>query len=95
MNGELLPLEHGFPARLIVPGLYGSVSATKWLTEIEPTTFAEFDAYWAQRDWSVEAPRPRRNGPADSRPPAMNWPPRVSSTSPSSTTKFLLPWMNW
>lgn len=56
MNGEPLPVTHGFPARLVVPGLYGSVSATKWLTEIELTTFAEFDAYWAQRDWSVEAP---------------------------------------
>ena len=46
MNGEPLPIEHGFPARLVVPGLYGYVSATKWLTEIELTTFAEFDHYW-------------------------------------------------
>jgi DMSO/TMAO reductase YedYZ molybdopterin-dependent catalytic subunit len=56
MNGEPLPLAHGFPARLIVPGLYGFVSATKWLTEIELTTFADFDQYWVKRDWSAEGP---------------------------------------
>jgi DMSO/TMAO reductase YedYZ molybdopterin-dependent catalytic subunit len=56
MNGEPLPLEHGFPARLIVPGLYGYVSATKWLTEIELTTFEAFDHYWVSRGWAVEAP---------------------------------------
>ena len=56
MNGEPLPAEHGFPARLIVPGLYGYVSATKWLAEIELTTFAAFDHYWVDRGWSVEAP---------------------------------------
>lgn len=56
MNGEPLPVIHGFPARLVVPGLYGSVSATKWLTEIELTTFADFDAYWAERKWSALAP---------------------------------------
>lgn len=56
MNGEPLPLEHGYPVRLIVPGLYGYVSATKWLTEIELTTFAEFDHYWVDRGWAVEAP---------------------------------------
>ncbi len=56
MNGEPLPLEHGFPARLIVPGLYGYVSATKWLSEIELTTFDAFDHYWAPRGYSVEAP---------------------------------------
>ena len=49
MNGEPLRLEHGFPARLIVPGLYGYVSATKWLTEIELTTFEDFDQYWVPR----------------------------------------------
>lgn len=53
MNGEPLPLAHGFPARLIVPGLYGYVSATKWVTELELTTFADFDAYWVRRDWSA------------------------------------------
>lgn len=56
MNGEPLPLAHGFPARLIVPGLYGYVSATKWLTEIEVTTFADFDQYWVPRGYSAEAP---------------------------------------
>lgn len=56
MNGEALPLEHGFPARLIVPGLYGYVSATKWLSEIELTTFEAFDHYWVPRGYSVEAP---------------------------------------
>ena len=56
MNGEPLPLEHGFPARLIVPGLYGYVSATKWLTEIELTRFDRFDQYWVPRGYAVEAP---------------------------------------
>jgi DMSO/TMAO reductase YedYZ molybdopterin-dependent catalytic subunit len=56
MNGEPLPLEHGFPVRLVVPGLYGFVSATKWLTEIEITTFAEFDHYWLRRGWAQKAP---------------------------------------
>ena len=56
MNGEPLPIEHGFPARLVVPGLYGYVSATKWLTEIELTTFADFDHYWLRRGWAQKAP---------------------------------------
>ncbi len=56
MNGEPLPLEHGFPARLVVPGLYGYVSATKWLKEIELTTFDAFDHYWERRGWAEEAP---------------------------------------
>ena len=56
MNGEPLPLEHGFPARLIVPGLYGFVSATKWLTEIEVTRFDQFDQYWVPRGWDNQAP---------------------------------------
>jgi DMSO/TMAO reductase YedYZ molybdopterin-dependent catalytic subunit len=56
MNGELLPADHGFPARLIVPGLYGYVSATKWLTEIELTTLDAFDAYWIPLGWSKLAP---------------------------------------
>jgi DMSO/TMAO reductase YedYZ molybdopterin-dependent catalytic subunit len=51
-----LPLEHGYPARLIVPGLDGYVSATKWLTEIELTTFDEFDQYWVRRGWVDDAP---------------------------------------
>lgn len=56
MNGEPLPARHGYPARLIVPGLYGYVSATKWLTEIELTTWDGFDAYWVPRGWAKEAP---------------------------------------
>jgi DMSO/TMAO reductase YedYZ molybdopterin-dependent catalytic subunit len=56
MNGEPLPAEHGFPARLIVPGLFGYVSATKWLTEIELTTWDAFDAYWVPLGWAKEGP---------------------------------------
>ncbi len=56
MNGEALPLEHGFPVRLVVSGLYGYVSATKWLSEIELTTWESFDAYWVPRGWSKEGP---------------------------------------
>jgi DMSO/TMAO reductase YedYZ molybdopterin-dependent catalytic subunit len=56
MNGVPLPRKHGFPARLIVPGLYGYVSATKWLTEIELTGWDDFDAYWVPRGWAKEAP---------------------------------------
>jgi DMSO/TMAO reductase YedYZ molybdopterin-dependent catalytic subunit len=56
MNGEPLPFAHGFPARLIVPGLYGYVSATKWLSEIELTTFDKFDAYWVPRGYAQQAP---------------------------------------
>jgi DMSO/TMAO reductase YedYZ molybdopterin-dependent catalytic subunit len=56
MNGEPLPINHGFPARLVVPGLYGYTSATKWLTELELTTFDAFDAYWVQRTWAKKAP---------------------------------------
>ena len=74
MNREPLPLAHGYPARLIVPGLYGYVSATKWLTEIELTTLEAFDAYWVPLGWAKEAPiltqsridlpRPRGSVPA-------------------------------
>lgn len=56
MNGEPLPPQHGFPARLIVPGLFGYVSATKWLTEIELTTLEAFDAYWVPLGWAKEGP---------------------------------------
>ena len=56
MNGEPLPIAHGFPARLVVPGLYGYVSATKWVTELELTTFADYDAYWIPRGWAQQAP---------------------------------------
>jgi DMSO/TMAO reductase YedYZ molybdopterin-dependent catalytic subunit len=56
MNGTPLPVAHGFPARMVVPGLYGYVSATKWVTDIEVTTFAGNYAYWAQRGWAQQAP---------------------------------------
>jgi len=56
MNGDPLPVAHGFPARLIVPGLYGYVSATKWLKEIELTTWEAFDSYWVPRGWSKTGP---------------------------------------
>ena len=56
MNGEALPREHGFPARMVVPGLYGFISATKWITRITLTTYAEQDAYWTQRKWATDAP---------------------------------------
>ncbi|MFC7925980.1 molybdopterin-dependent oxidoreductase [Microbacterium laevaniformans] len=56
MNGEPLPAEHGFPVRMIVPGLYGYVSATKWLTELKVTTFAADEAYWTPRGYSAQAP---------------------------------------
>jgi DMSO/TMAO reductase YedYZ molybdopterin-dependent catalytic subunit len=55
MNGEVLPFTHGFPVRMIVPGLYGYVSATKWITDIELTTFDAYDAYWVQRGWAQQA----------------------------------------
>ncbi|WP_026923184.1 molybdopterin-dependent oxidoreductase [Glycomyces arizonensis] len=56
MNGEPLPLHHGFPVRMLVPGLYGYVSATKWLVELELSTFTDFDPYWVRRDWDAKAP---------------------------------------
>ena len=56
MNGTALPVAHGFPARMVIPGLYGYVSATKWVTDIEVTTFADATAYWATRGWSQQAP---------------------------------------
>ena len=74
MNGQALPVAHGFPARMVVPGLYGYVSATKWVTDIEVTTFAAAYSYWAQRGWSQQAPiqirvQDRRAGQA-----ARPWP---------------------
>ena len=56
MNGEPLTPIHGFPARLVVPGLYGFVSATKWVTELEVTRFDEKTAYWTDRGWDAKAP---------------------------------------
>lgn len=56
MNGQPLPAEHGFPVRMVVPGLYGYVSATKWVVELEVTTFADRTAYWTDRGWSERGP---------------------------------------
>jgi DMSO/TMAO reductase YedYZ molybdopterin-dependent catalytic subunit len=56
MNGEPLPLAHGFPVRMLVPGLYGYVSAMKWVVDMELSTFDTFDAYWIERGWAQEAP---------------------------------------
>jgi DMSO/TMAO reductase YedYZ molybdopterin-dependent catalytic subunit len=56
MNGQPLPVAHGFPARMIVPGLYGYVSATKWVTKLTLTTFARQKAYWTQRGYTAQAP---------------------------------------
>src|SRR5206468_10269210 len=56
MNGEPLPLAHGFPVRMVIPGLYGYVSATKWVTDMELTTFDAFDAYWVRRGWAQQGP---------------------------------------
>lgn len=56
MNGAPLPVEHGFPARLVVPGLYGYVSATKWVVDLEVTTFAQATAYWTERGWAARGP---------------------------------------
>ncbi|WP_370518277.1 molybdopterin-dependent oxidoreductase [Micromonospora sp. AMSO31t] len=76
MNGEPLPVEHGFPVRMVVPGLYGYVSACKWVTELELTSFADFDAYWVPRGWSAQGPirtqsridTPRRRNPLTAGP---------------------------
>ncbi len=56
MNDEPLPLEHGYPVRMVVPGLYGYVSATKWIVDLEVTRFADRTAYWTDRGWSAEGP---------------------------------------
>ena len=56
MNGQPLPIAHGFPARMVVPGLYGYVSATKWVTKLEVTTYARQKAYWTQRGYAPQAP---------------------------------------
>ena len=56
MNGAPLPIEHGFPVRMVVPGLYGYVSGCKWITDMELTTFDAFQPYWQQRGWAQQAP---------------------------------------
>lgn len=54
MDGEPLPARHGFPARMVTPGLYGFVGATKWLTKLTATTYAADQAYWTKRDWLID-----------------------------------------
>jgi DMSO/TMAO reductase YedYZ molybdopterin-dependent catalytic subunit len=56
MNGQPLPAPHGYPVRVVVPGLYGYVSATKWVVDMELTTFGAFDAFWVRQGWSQQAP---------------------------------------
>ena len=56
LNGEPLPVEHGFPVRMIVPGLYGYVSATKWIVDMELSRFGDFDPYWIKRGWARPGP---------------------------------------
>ncbi|MGD1239016.1 molybdopterin-dependent oxidoreductase [Mycobacterium seoulense] len=56
LNGQPLPIEHGYPARLVVPGLYGYVSATKWVVEMELTRFDKAEAYWTRQGWAARAP---------------------------------------
>ena len=56
MNGEPLPREHGFPVRLVTPGLYGYVGSTKWLERLTLTTYDEHEAYWTKRKWAIDAP---------------------------------------
>jgi DMSO/TMAO reductase YedYZ molybdopterin-dependent catalytic subunit len=56
MNGAPLPIEHGFPVRMVVPGLYGYVSGCKWIVELQVTRFADFDAYWVQQGWAAQGP---------------------------------------
>ena len=56
MNGQPLPFEHGYPVRQVVPGLYGFVSATKWVVDWELTRFDEAEAYWTQRGWAAKGP---------------------------------------
>ena len=56
MNDEPLPVVHGFPVRMVVPGLYGYVSACKWITELEATTFDKYQAYWVQGGWAARGP---------------------------------------
>lgn len=68
MNGEPLPVQHGFPVRMVVPGLYGYVSATKWVVNLEVTRFADFEAFWTERGWSEKGPvktQSRVDVPAD------------------------------
>ncbi|MCJ1702600.1 MULTISPECIES: molybdopterin-dependent oxidoreductase [unclassified Rathayibacter] len=79
MNGEALPFEHGFPVRMVIPGLYGYVSATKWLTELKVTTFAADEAYWTPRGYDAEAPI-KMSSRIDT--------PRIDAAIPAGATKI-------
>ncbi|MCX5582668.1 molybdopterin-dependent oxidoreductase [Streptomyces erythrochromogenes] len=78
MNGEPLPFAHGFPVRMVVPGLYGYVSACKWLSELRLTTFAAYDAYWVRRSWAQQAPVKTQSRIDTPRPYAALRPGRVA-----------------
>ncbi|MFC9585237.1 molybdopterin-dependent oxidoreductase [Streptomyces yangpuensis] len=78
MNGEPLPFAHGFPVRMVVPGLYGYVSACKWLAELRLTTFAAYDAYWVRRSWAQQAPVKTQSRIDTPRPYAALRPGRVA-----------------
>ena len=98
MNGDPLPIEHGFPARLIVPGLYGYVSATKWLSDIELTRFDRYDAYWVERGWNqqgviqtqsrIDVPTGKRASCACSRSRSPGWPGHRHGESRRSKSKW-------
>ena len=89
MNGEALPREHGFPVRMVVPGLYGYVSATKWLTDLELTTFDARDSYWVQRGW---APGPGQDPVADRRPAGVRGVPPGPSRWPGRRGRSTSAW---
>ena len=92
MNGDPLPIEHGFPVRMVVPGLYGYVSATKWVTELKVTTFAADQGYWTPLGWSargpikiasrIDVPTRRTLDPGTS--PLPGWPGPSTPASPRS-----------
>jgi DMSO/TMAO reductase YedYZ molybdopterin-dependent catalytic subunit len=87
MNGEPLPLDHGFPVRMVVPGLYGYVSACKWIEDIELTTFDSYDPYWVKREWARKRPsRPRPASTPPSPSPARRPGPSWSAESPGPST---------
>ena len=84
MNGEPLPLEHGFPARMVTPGLYGYVSATKWVTELEVTRFKDFSAYWTDR---AAGPSRRRSTRRAGSTYPVSSPARRPDASPSPASR--------
>lgn len=87
MNGEPLPREHGFPVRIIVPGLYGFISATKWVTELTFTTYADTEVYWTERKWDTNAPiKPSAR---------IDTPQAVSTVEPDADGKILIGGVAW